>query len=103
MEIKTTYENCKMLIEAQRFTSDDIGILSLFLMVGAIDNDQYVELTGMLAPQKAKPETSRAKATTVGSNSPATAPTQPADTTNGSNITNSTTTTTNQVTDSGNA
>ena len=55
MEIKTTYENCKMLIEAGRFTSDDIGILSIFLMVGAINNDQYVELTGMLPSDRTKP------------------------------------------------
>lgn len=66
MEIKTTYENCKMLIEAGRFTSHDIGILSLFLMVGAINNDQYVELTGMLAPQKEKPTAATASTAEAG-------------------------------------
>lgn len=55
MEIKTTYDNCKMLIAAGRFTSADMGILSLFLMVGAISNDQYVELTGMIVSARTKP------------------------------------------------
>ena len=48
MEIKSTYDNCKTLINAGRLT--DANILSLFLMVGLLTNDQFVELTGMLKP-----------------------------------------------------
>jgi len=48
MDIKSTYENCKILINAGRLIKDTgIPMLSLFLMVGAITNDQYVELTGL--------------------------------------------------------
>lgn len=46
MEIKSTYDNCKTLITAGRLT--DANILSLFLMVGLLTNDQFVELTGLL-------------------------------------------------------
>jgi hypothetical protein len=46
MEIKSTYDNCKTLINAGRLT--DANILSLFLMVNLLTNDQFVELTGML-------------------------------------------------------
>ena len=49
MEIKSTYDNCKTLINAGRLT--DANILSLFLMVGLLTNDQFVELTGMLKPK----------------------------------------------------
>ena len=48
MEIKSTYDNCKTLINAGRLT--DANILSLFLMVDLLTNDQFVELTGMLKP-----------------------------------------------------
>jgi hypothetical protein len=48
MEIKSTYDNCKTLINAGRLT--DANILSLFLMVNLLTNDQFVELTGMLKP-----------------------------------------------------
>ena len=49
MDIKSTYENCKILINAGRLTKDSgLSMLSLFLMVSAITNDQYVELTGLL-------------------------------------------------------
>ena len=48
MEIKSTYDNCKTLIQAGRLT--DENILSLFLMVGLLTNDQFVELTGLLKP-----------------------------------------------------
>lgn len=48
MRIKNTYENCKTLIEAGRTMDTMLDMLSLFLMVGAITNDQYIELTGML-------------------------------------------------------
>lgn len=49
MEIKSTYDNCKTLITAGRLT--DANILSLFLMVNLLTNDQFVELTGMLKPK----------------------------------------------------
>ena len=49
MEIKSTYDNCKTLINAGRLT--DANILSLFLMVNLLTNDQFVELTGMLKPK----------------------------------------------------
>lgn len=49
MEIKSTYDNCKTLITAGRLT--DANILSLFLMVNLLTNDQFVELTGLLKPK----------------------------------------------------
>ena len=49
MEIKSTYDNCKTLITAGRLT--DANILSLFLMVGLLANDQFVELTGLMKPK----------------------------------------------------
>lgn len=55
MEIKSTYENCKTLINAGRLT--DENILSLFLMVGLLTNDQFVELTGLLKPATTTVET----------------------------------------------
>lgn len=51
MEIKSTYDNCKTLITAERLT--DANILSLFLMVGLLTNDQFMELTGLLKPASA--------------------------------------------------
>lgn len=48
MEIKSTYDNCKTLITAGRLT--DANILSLFLMVDLLTNDQFVELTGLMNP-----------------------------------------------------
>ena len=50
MEIKSTYDNCKTLINAGRLT--DENILSLFLMVNLLTNDQFVELTGLLKPKE---------------------------------------------------
>ena len=74
MDIKTTYENCKTLINAGRLTKDaGLPMLSLFLMVGAISNDQYVELTGLLNPAAASTTadssntTSTAASTSTGS------------------------------------
>ena len=58
MEIKSTYDNCKTLINAGRLT--DANILSLFLMVDLLTNDQFVELTGML-----KPATTATDSTTI--------------------------------------
>ena len=65
MNIKSTYENCKTLIQAGRLT--DANILSLFLMVGLLTNDQFVELTGML-----KPATTATDSTTTTSSSAST-------------------------------
>ena len=48
MEIKSTYDNCKTLINAGRLT--DANTLSLFLMVNLLTNDQFMELTGILKP-----------------------------------------------------
>ena len=48
MEIKSTYDNCKTLINAGRLT--DANILGLFLMVNLLTNDQFVELTGLMKP-----------------------------------------------------
>ena len=48
MRIKSTYENCKTLIMAGRVVETMLDMLSLFCMVGAISNEQYVELAGML-------------------------------------------------------
>jgi len=65
MDIKTTYENCKTLINAGRLTKDaGLPMLSLFLMVGAISNDQYVELTGLLNPAAAASTTADSTSTT---------------------------------------
>lgn len=55
MAIKSTYENCKALITAGRQLDAMLSMLSLFLMVGAIDNDQYLELTGMLPKPEEPP------------------------------------------------
>lgn len=44
-----TFRNCKTLIEAGRYTYDDMYTkLDLFLLVGRISSDEYMELTGML-------------------------------------------------------
>ena len=44
---------CKILITKNRYTYDDMyAKLDLFLLVGRITEDEYVELTGMLV----KPE-----------------------------------------------
>ncbi len=48
MRIQSTYKNCKTLIEAGRAIDTMLDMLSLFLMVGAVTNEQYIELTGML-------------------------------------------------------
>lgn len=52
-----TYRNCKTLISAGRYTYDDMfSMLDLFMLVGRITQDEYIELTGMLVPP-AEPET----------------------------------------------
>ena len=46
-----TYRNCKTLINAGRYTYDGMfAMLDLFLMVGRISVDEYIELTGLLTP-----------------------------------------------------
>lgn len=46
-----TYENCKLLITAGRYTYEDMfNKLDLFLMIGRITEAEYVELTGLLTP-----------------------------------------------------
>ena len=44
-----TYKNCKILIEAGRYTYENMfSMLDLFLLIGRITQEQYIELTGML-------------------------------------------------------
>lgn len=46
-----TYKLCKLLIENNRYTYEDMyAKLDLFLMLGRITEEQYIELTGMLMP-----------------------------------------------------
>ena len=46
-----TYRNCKTLITAGRYTYEDMyGKLDLFLLVGRITDEEYIELTGMMSP-----------------------------------------------------
>ena len=46
-----TYRNCKTLINAGRYTYDSMfAMLDLFLMVGRISTDEYIERTGLLIP-----------------------------------------------------
>lgn len=48
-----TYENCKLLITAGRYTYEDMfNKLDLFLMMGRVTEAEYVELTGLLTPPK---------------------------------------------------
>ena len=43
-----TYENCKLLITAGRYTYEDMfNKLDLFLMMGRVTEAEYVELTGL--------------------------------------------------------
>lgn len=52
-----TYENCKLLITAGRYTYEDMfNNLDLFLMMGRITEAEYVELTGLLTPPEPTPE-----------------------------------------------
>lgn len=51
-----TYENCKLIIESNRYTYDDMfNKIDLFLMVGRITEAEYVELTGLLTPPEPEP------------------------------------------------
>lgn len=44
-----TYRNCKTLITAERYEYDSMfSMLDLFLLVGRITQEEYLELTGML-------------------------------------------------------
>lgn len=49
---------CKILITKNRYTYDDMyAKLDLFLLMGRITEDEYVELTGMLVePEEDQPE-----------------------------------------------
>lgn len=48
-----TYKNLKLLIGAGRYEVDDMyNKLDLFLMVGRITVDEYIELTGMIEPEE---------------------------------------------------
>ncbi len=52
-----TYENCKLLITAGRYTYEDMfNKLDLFLMMGRVTEAEYVELTGLLTPPAPEPE-----------------------------------------------
>lgn len=52
-----TYRNCKTLITAGRYEYDSMfSMLDLFLLVGRITQEEYLELTGMLVKPE-EPET----------------------------------------------
>ena len=52
-----TYQNCKTLIAAGRYEYEQMfGYLDLFLLVGRISQEQYIELTGMMVPSEPAPE-----------------------------------------------
>ena len=52
-----TYENCKLLITAGRYTYEDMfNKLDLFLMMGRVTEAEYVELTGLLTLPEPTPE-----------------------------------------------
>lgn len=55
-----TYRNCKTLITAGRYEYESMfSMLDLFLMVGRITQEEYLELTGMLIkPEEPVPEES---------------------------------------------
>lgn len=51
-----TYENCKLLITAGRYTYEDMfNKLDLFLMMGRVTEAEYVELTGLPTPPEPEP------------------------------------------------
>lgn len=56
--INYTYQNCKTLIENNRYEFNDMmNKLDLFLMLDRITNEQYIELTGMMfKPEEPIPE-----------------------------------------------
>ena len=52
---------CKILITKNRYTYDDMyAKLDLFLLMGRITEEEYVELTGMLVEPEAPEETEAA-------------------------------------------
>ena len=52
---------CKILITKNRYTYDDMyAKLDLFLLMGRITEEEYVELTGMLVEPEAPEETKAA-------------------------------------------
>lgn len=49
--MKATYNNCKTLIEANRYQYQDMmNKLALFLLVNLITQEDFVELTGLMTP-----------------------------------------------------
>lgn len=54
--MKATYNNCKTLIEANRYAYQDMmDKLALFLLVNLIGQEDFVELTGMMAAPEPEP------------------------------------------------
>lgn len=52
-----TYRNCKTLIQAGRYVYEDMyNKLDLFLLVGRITDEEYIELSGMMVPPAPVPE-----------------------------------------------
>lgn len=51
-----TYSILKILIEKNRYQYDDMfNKLDLFLALGRITEEQYIELTGMMVPPESEP------------------------------------------------
>lgn len=54
--MKATYNNCKTLIEANRYEYRDMmDKLALFLLVNLIGQEDFVELTGMMTMPEPEP------------------------------------------------
>lgn len=48
-----TYKNCKKLILAKRYEKENMyEMLDLFLLVGRINQDEYIELTGYIGEEQ---------------------------------------------------
>lgn len=48
-----TYKNVKLLITAGRYEREDMyNKLDLFFAVGRISSGEYIELTGLIGPEK---------------------------------------------------
>ena len=53
----TTYQYSRLIIEHNRYEySDMFAKLDLFLLVGRITEEEYIELTGMLVAPEHEPE-----------------------------------------------
>ena len=53
---KTAYQNCKLLIDSGRIENME-NSLSLFVLVGFLTNDEFVELSGLYSAKKTQLET----------------------------------------------